>query len=216
MSPANPTGAIIDKEEFARICAFCDAAGIVFVSDEIYHGLEYGRAGGNRAEFHAKGDRREFLLKILRHDRLAAGLARRAGRADPPAGAPPAVARHLRADDSQQRRSPPSTRPRSWRKTARPMRAIARCCLSACPQWGSTNSRRPTAPSTSMRTSRPSPPTRWIFAGGCSRGRRGGDARPRFRSKRGASAVRFSYAGAETDVAEGVARFGAWLGPLSP
>ncbi|WP_424361253.1 aminotransferase class I/II-fold pyridoxal phosphate-dependent enzyme [Methylocystis parvus] len=41
MSPANPTGAVIEKQELARICAFCDAAGIVFVSDEIYHGLEY-------------------------------------------------------------------------------------------------------------------------------------------------------------------------------
>jgi aspartate/methionine/tyrosine aminotransferase len=41
MSPANPTGAMIGKDELARICAFCDAAGIVLVSDEIYHGLEY-------------------------------------------------------------------------------------------------------------------------------------------------------------------------------
>lgn len=42
MSPANPTGAVIEREEFARICALCEAAGIVFISDEIYHGLEYG------------------------------------------------------------------------------------------------------------------------------------------------------------------------------
>ncbi len=41
MSPANPTGAMIDAEELARICGFCDESGIVFVSDEIYHGLEY-------------------------------------------------------------------------------------------------------------------------------------------------------------------------------
>jgi len=41
MSPANPTGAVIESEELARICAFCDEAGVVFVSDEIYHGLEY-------------------------------------------------------------------------------------------------------------------------------------------------------------------------------
>ncbi len=41
MSPANPTGAMIEAEELARICAFCDDAGIVCVSDEIYHGLEY-------------------------------------------------------------------------------------------------------------------------------------------------------------------------------
>lgn len=41
MSPANPTGAMIAGEELARISAFCDDAGIVLVSDEIYHGLEY-------------------------------------------------------------------------------------------------------------------------------------------------------------------------------
>jgi len=41
MSPANPTGAMIGAEDLARICAFCDEAGIIFVSDEIYHGLEY-------------------------------------------------------------------------------------------------------------------------------------------------------------------------------
>jgi aspartate/methionine/tyrosine aminotransferase len=41
MSPANPTGALIERDELARICAFCEAAGVTFVSDEIYHGLEY-------------------------------------------------------------------------------------------------------------------------------------------------------------------------------
>jgi aspartate/methionine/tyrosine aminotransferase len=41
MSPANPTGALIERDELARICAFCEEAGVVFVSDEIYHGLEY-------------------------------------------------------------------------------------------------------------------------------------------------------------------------------
>lgn len=42
MSPANPTGAVIPEAELAAICAFCDEEGIVFISDEIYHGLEYG------------------------------------------------------------------------------------------------------------------------------------------------------------------------------
>ncbi len=48
MSPANPTGSMIGRDELARICAFCDEAGIVFVSDEIYHGLEY-EAGAETA-----------------------------------------------------------------------------------------------------------------------------------------------------------------------
>lgn len=41
MSPANPTGAMISADEISRISAFCVDAGIVLVSDEIYHGLEY-------------------------------------------------------------------------------------------------------------------------------------------------------------------------------
>jgi aspartate/methionine/tyrosine aminotransferase len=45
MSPSNPTGTMIGAQELARICAFCDDAGVTLVSDEIYHGLEYeGRA----------------------------------------------------------------------------------------------------------------------------------------------------------------------------
>ncbi len=44
MNPANPTGAMISKEELSRISAFCEAAGITFISDEIYHGLTYETA----------------------------------------------------------------------------------------------------------------------------------------------------------------------------
>ncbi len=51
MSPSNPTGAVIEEGELARICAFCEAAGIVFVSDEIYHGLEYEIAAQTALRF---------------------------------------------------------------------------------------------------------------------------------------------------------------------
>ena len=45
MSPANPTGSMIAPAELEKICAFCEDAGVVLVSDEIYHRLEYeGRA----------------------------------------------------------------------------------------------------------------------------------------------------------------------------
>jgi aspartate/methionine/tyrosine aminotransferase len=40
-SPANPTGTIIDPEEFAAIAALCSKRGIRILSDEIYHGLSY-------------------------------------------------------------------------------------------------------------------------------------------------------------------------------
>lgn len=40
-SPANPTGAVLEREELEAIIAVCDRLGIRFLSDEIYHGLNY-------------------------------------------------------------------------------------------------------------------------------------------------------------------------------
>lgn len=42
-SPANPTGTMIAPEELAALAAWCDAHGTRLVSDEIYHGISYGR-----------------------------------------------------------------------------------------------------------------------------------------------------------------------------
>ncbi len=42
-SPANPTGTIIDPPELARIAEVCRERAIVIISDEIYHGLTYGK-----------------------------------------------------------------------------------------------------------------------------------------------------------------------------
>lgn len=41
MSPANPTGVLISEAELELICQFCEDAGVVLISDEIYHGLDY-------------------------------------------------------------------------------------------------------------------------------------------------------------------------------
>jgi aspartate/methionine/tyrosine aminotransferase len=40
-SPANPTGTMTSPEELKRIAEFCHENGIRFLSDEIYHGLVY-------------------------------------------------------------------------------------------------------------------------------------------------------------------------------
>jgi aspartate/methionine/tyrosine aminotransferase len=40
-SPANPTGTMTAPDELRRIAELCDALGIRFISDEIYHGLVY-------------------------------------------------------------------------------------------------------------------------------------------------------------------------------
>ncbi|CAN5345882.1 aminotransferase class I/II-fold pyridoxal phosphate-dependent enzyme [soil metagenome] len=50
-SPANPTGSIIAPEELAAIAEVCRARGIAIVSDEIYHGLSYGRPTPSILEF---------------------------------------------------------------------------------------------------------------------------------------------------------------------
>jgi len=40
-SPANPTGTMMSKEALADLIAAAQGAGIRFISDEIYHGLDY-------------------------------------------------------------------------------------------------------------------------------------------------------------------------------
>jgi len=42
-SPSNPTGTIIDPDEFAAIAHWCAERDVLLVSDEIYHGISYGR-----------------------------------------------------------------------------------------------------------------------------------------------------------------------------
>ena len=40
-SPANPTGATVDRAQLADIIATCARLGVRLISDEIYHGLDY-------------------------------------------------------------------------------------------------------------------------------------------------------------------------------
>ncbi len=42
-SPSNPAGTMIEDREFAGIIAWCKANGVRLVSDEIYHGITFGR-----------------------------------------------------------------------------------------------------------------------------------------------------------------------------
>ncbi len=50
-SPANPTGTIIERDELAKIAAYCTQHGIAIISDEIYHGLSYGAETHSVLEF---------------------------------------------------------------------------------------------------------------------------------------------------------------------
>ncbi|MCT4655253.1 MAG: aminotransferase class I/II-fold pyridoxal phosphate-dependent enzyme [Cohaesibacter sp.] len=42
-SPANPSGTIMEPEALKAVIETCEELGIWFISDEIYHGLEYGK-----------------------------------------------------------------------------------------------------------------------------------------------------------------------------
>jgi aspartate/methionine/tyrosine aminotransferase len=42
-SPANPTGTMLLPEELSAIAAWCERTGVQLISDEIYHGIEYGQ-----------------------------------------------------------------------------------------------------------------------------------------------------------------------------
>lgn len=43
-SPANPTGTMMTREALGELIGACEAEGIRFISDEIYHGLDYSFA----------------------------------------------------------------------------------------------------------------------------------------------------------------------------
>ncbi len=42
-SPSNPTGTVLDDAELSAICSWCERNGVRLISDEIYHGLTYGK-----------------------------------------------------------------------------------------------------------------------------------------------------------------------------
>ena len=42
-SPSNPTGTMLDRDALEALISHCEAQGIAFISDEIYHGIEYGK-----------------------------------------------------------------------------------------------------------------------------------------------------------------------------
>ncbi|HEX5862632.1 MAG TPA: aminotransferase class I/II-fold pyridoxal phosphate-dependent enzyme, partial [Nocardioides sp.] len=41
-SPANPTGTMLLPAELSAIATWCEGSGVQLISDEIYHGIEYG------------------------------------------------------------------------------------------------------------------------------------------------------------------------------
>lgn len=50
-SPSNPTGTMLDTASFRDLAAYCGDHNIRLVSDEIYHGITYGRDADSVLEF---------------------------------------------------------------------------------------------------------------------------------------------------------------------
>ncbi|MGC9269451.1 pyridoxal phosphate-dependent aminotransferase [Acidiphilium sp.] len=50
-SPANPTGSMLSPDDLAALARYCHANGIRLISDEIYHGLTYGKPAVTAAAF---------------------------------------------------------------------------------------------------------------------------------------------------------------------
>ncbi len=50
-SPANPTGSMLSPEALRELAVYCHAQGIRLISDEIYHGLTYGKPAASAAQF---------------------------------------------------------------------------------------------------------------------------------------------------------------------
>jgi aspartate/methionine/tyrosine aminotransferase len=50
-SPSNPTGTIVDADELAAIVEWCAAHDCRLISDEIYHGISYGRECASARQF---------------------------------------------------------------------------------------------------------------------------------------------------------------------
>jgi aspartate/methionine/tyrosine aminotransferase len=48
-SPANPTGTMLEPAELAALARHCEEAGIRLISDEIYHGISYGKLAATAA-----------------------------------------------------------------------------------------------------------------------------------------------------------------------
>lgn len=49
-SPGNPTGAMLSPSELEELCNCCKENDIIFLSDEIYHGISFGSNGEKKDE----------------------------------------------------------------------------------------------------------------------------------------------------------------------
>ena len=61
-SPANPTGTMLAPSELAALASWCETRGVQLISDEIYHGIEYGEGHGSVGHASAWETSREAVV----------------------------------------------------------------------------------------------------------------------------------------------------------
>jgi aspartate/methionine/tyrosine aminotransferase len=65
-SPANPTGAMLAREELAAVINYCARQGIAFISDEIYHGISFKQRAVSALEIDANAIVLNSFSKLYR------------------------------------------------------------------------------------------------------------------------------------------------------
>ena len=200
-------------EALARLIDVAEELGIRFISDEIYHGLDYAFPAETAVRLSENARGHQLVLEILLHDRLARRLDGGAGAAGAPDRPAAGQSRDLGADavadrgrsgvrrprrdgggQARLRGEPPHPARRPAEGRARQIPAGRRRVLSLC--------RRVALLRRQLRF-------RQAHAGGDARR---GDARRRLRSRCTARQfVRFCYAGSADDMHEAVERIGDWL-----
>ena len=125
-SPCNPAGTMLHPDELAAIAAWCDAAGVRLISDEIYHGLNYDSADHHGRRVEPACHRGEQLLQVLRDDGMADRLADTARGPGAAGRTPGAESVHQRAAYLADRRRSGVRLPRRTAGQRRTLSAIAR------------------------------------------------------------------------------------------
>jgi aspartate/methionine/tyrosine aminotransferase len=158
-SPANPTGTMLDAAHLSALERACDDAGIRFVSDEIYHGLDYAFPAETAAKISpdvlvVNSFSKYFCMTGWRIGWLVVpeALARRSSACS-------RISRSPCRRSRRSRRRRRSTGARRWRRSSAATRRTARSSSTACRRRDSTDSCPSTARSISMPMSRASPTT---------------------------------------------------------
>src|SRR6201995_3833855 len=147
-SPANPTGTMMSREALTGLMAAAQGAGIRFISDEIYHGLDYAFPAVTAAELSPQA---LVINSFSKYFCMTGWRGRSKG-----------FSRISRSRCRRCRRSrlkPPSTARPRWKRSSTAMSRTASSRSKACPRRAGPNFCLRTARSISMPTSRISRPT---------------------------------------------------------